>query len=253
MTTRPNITADKVSALIADDEPVARAGLRDMLAGATWIECVGEASNGPAAVEAINTLRPDLVFLDIEMPGLLGTEVLRRVEHQPYVVFTTAFAQHAVTAFELGALDYLLKPFGAERLATTLERVRAALGEPGAPPLDRFTEAMRQEPMSRLFVRSGGAILPIAVERVSHFEAWGDYVRAHTERTRHVLHLSLARLEARLDPKQFVRLHRTHIVNLAHVVAFRPLGKGRLAAELRDGTRLPVSRAKGQTVRDLGA
>src|SRR5512132_3001097 len=105
-----------------------------MLGGVEWLTCVGEAASGPAAVEAINRLRPELVFLDIQMPGLLGTEVLRRVEHQPFVVFTTAFAQHAVTAFELGALDYLLKPFGPERLATTLERVRAAFGEPRGTP-----------------------------------------------------------------------------------------------------------------------
>jgi len=246
---------DRIRTVVIDDEPVARAGLRDMLAGTPWIECVGEAASGPAAVDAINTLQPDLVFLDIEMPGFIGTEVLRRVAHQPHVVFTTAFAEHAVTAFELGALDYLLKPFGPGRLATTLDRVRSALGEPvpnGLPSLARFAEAMLQEPMSRLFVRSGNAIIPIAVERVSHFEAWGDYVTAYAGRSKHVLHLSLNRLEARLDPKHFMRLHRTNIVNLAHVVAFRRLAKGRLAAELMDGTRLPVSRSRAQVVRDLG-
>ncbi|MFI5312046.1 MAG: LytR/AlgR family response regulator transcription factor, partial [Gemmatimonadales bacterium] len=128
----------KVTALIADDEPVARAGLRDMLAAMDWVTVVGEAANGPAAVEAINTLKPELVFLDIQMPGFLGTEVLRRVQHQPFVVFTTAYAEHAVTAFELGALDYLLKPFGAVRFAASMERVRVALGESDAhAPFDR--------------------------------------------------------------------------------------------------------------------
>lgn len=223
-----------------------------MLAVASWIDCVGEAASGPAAVEAINTLKPDLVFLDIEMPGFIGTEVMRRVEHQPHVVFTTAFAEHAVTAFELGALDYLLKPFGPDRLAAALDRVRLALGEPGPPALARFAEAMLQEPMSRLFVRSGNAIIPISVDRVSHFEAWGDYVTAYSGRSKHVIHLSLNRLEARLDPKQFLRLHRTNIVNLAHVAAFRRLAGGRLAAELKDGTRLPVSRSRAQVIRDLG-
>lgn len=252
MTASEPARGDRVRVLIVDDEPVARAGMRDMLAATPWVECVGEAGSGPAAVEAINTLEPELVFLDVEMPGFIGTEVMRRVEHQPHVVFTTAFAEHAVTAFELGALDYLLKPFGAERLAAALDRVRAALGEPGPPALARFAEAMLQEPMSRLFVRSGNAILPIAVDRVSHFEAWGDYVTAHAGRSKHVLHLSLNRLEARLDPKQFVRLHRTHLVNLRHVVAFRRLGGGRLAAELQDGTRLPVSRSRAQVIRDLG-
>lgn len=244
----------KITVLIADDEPVARSGLRDMLTSVEWLTCVGEAASGPAAVDGINTLRPELVFLDIQMPGFLGTEVLRRVQHQPFVVFTTAFAQHAVTAFELGALDYLLKPFGPERFATALERVRAALGEPSATPtFDRLSEAMRHGPMSRLFVRSGGAIIPVAVDDVIWFEAQGDYVAAHVGRSQHVLHLSLNRLEARLDPKRFTRIHRTHIVNLDHVTAFRPHGKDRLVAVLTDGTRLAVSRNRAKDLRDLGA
>ncbi|MDX2057267.1 MAG: response regulator, partial [Gemmatimonadales bacterium] len=105
----------KVTALIADDEPVARAGLRDLLADIDWISCVGETANGPATVAAIDELRPELVFLDVQMPGLTGLEVLERIRHRPHVVFTTAFGHHAVSAFELGALDYLLKPFGADR------------------------------------------------------------------------------------------------------------------------------------------
>jgi two-component system, LytTR family, response regulator len=244
----------RIAVLIADDEPVARAGLRDMLSAIEWVTCVGEAASGPAAVQAIDTLRPELVFLDVQMPGLLGTEVLRHVQHQPYVVFTTAFAQHAVTAFELGALDYLLKPFGPERLAAALERVRAAFGEPcDTPAFDRLREAMRAGPMSRLFVRTGGAILPILVTSVSWFEAQGDYVTAHAGASKHVLHLSLQHLEARLDPQRFLRIHRAHIVNLDHVKAFRRQGKGRLAAVLADGTRLPVSRSRSQDLRRLGA
>jgi two-component system, LytTR family, response regulator len=243
-----------VTVVIADDEPIARAGLRDMLAGIEWIVVVGEAASGPAAVDAINRLKPELVFLDIQMPGLLGTDVLQRVEHQPFVVFTTAFAQHAATAFELGALDYLLKPFGAERLAKTMTRVRAALGEPHAlPALDRLREALGSGPMSRLFVRTGGAVIPVPVTTIAWFEASGDYVTAHTaeRRGRHMLHLSLSRLEARLDPKRFVRIRRTHIVNLDHVRAFKRHGKGQLVAELSDGTRLVVSRERARELRGL--
>ena len=245
--------ASPVTALIVDDEPIARAGLRELLAGVSWIKCIGEASNGPAAIEAIDSLSPEIVFLDIAMPGLSGLDVLRRVKHQPFVVFTTAYGQHAVTAFELGAIDYLLKPFGAERLTTTLERVRSAIGESGTPPADRLSEAMRQGPMSRLFVRSGGAIVPIGVDSVTRFEAWGDYVTAYVGRTRHVLHLSLNHLEERLDPAKFVRVHRTNIVNLAHVTAFRRQGKDKLVAEMDDGTSVAVSRAKAKTLRELGA
>lgn len=244
----------KVTTLIADDEPVARAGLRDMLASVDWATCVGEAANGPAAVEAINRLRPELVFLDIQMPGLLGTDVLRLAEHQPFVVFTTAYAEHAVTAFELGALDYLLKPFGPERFAAAMVRVRAVLGEPNVhPPLDRLGEALSRAPMSRLFVRSGPHLLPVAVESVAWFEASGDYVVAHAGRSQYVLHLSLHRLESRLDPDRFMRIHRTHIVNLSHVKTFRRKGAGLMVAELDDGTSLAVSRARAIELRKLGA
>lgn len=243
----------KVTALIADDEPVARAGLRDLLADVDWISCVGETANGPATVAAIDELRPELVFLDVQMPGLTGLEVLERIRHRPHVVFTTAFGHHAVSAFELGALDYLLKPFGADRLRLALERVQAALGEPNPEAsFDRLREALRQGPMSRIFVRSGAAVIPIAVGTVTWFEARGDYVAAHVGSSRYLLHLALNRLEERLDPERFVRIHRTHIVNLDQVVAFRRVGKARLEAELRDGTRLPVSRARSQDLRDLG-
>ena len=239
----------KVSTLIVDDEPLARAGLRRMLDEVEWIECIGEAANGPAAIEAINTLHPELVFLDIQMPGLLGTEVITRVQHQPFVLFTTAYAQHAVTAFELGALDYLLKPFGEDRLRAALERVRAAIGEPRTSAFSRFSEAMSHAPMSRLFIRSGRSIVLLKVTDVAWFEAVGDYIAAHAGAAQHLLHLSLSQLEERLDPQRFVRIHRTHIVNLDHVIAFRSQPDARLIAELDDGTRLPVSRSKAQELR----
>lgn len=243
----------KVRALIADDEPLARAGLREMLAAVSWIAVAGEAAHGPATVEAIDALRPDLVFLDIEMPGLRGLDVLRQIRHQPFVVFTTAYAEHAVTAFELGALDYLLKPFGPERLAATLERVRGAIGEPApAPAVDRLSDALRHGPISRLFVRSGNAIIPVAVDSVTRFEADGDYVVAHVGKARHLLHVSLNRLESRLDAERFARVHRAHLVNLRFVRAFRRHGKGRMVAELTDGAEVPVSRPRAQELRGQG-
>ena len=244
----------KVTAVVADDEAVARAGLRDMLADFEWLAVTGEAASGPAAVETIERLRPELVFLDIQMPGFLGTDVLSRLTHKPFVVFTTAHAQHAATAFELGALDYILKPFGRERLGKTLERVRAALGEPFSGPsaLDRLKEALGTGPMTRLFVRAGGAVIPVAVTSVKWFEADGDYITAHTGTHRYLLHLPLSRLETRLDPRKFMRIHRTRIVNLDHVAAFRPHGKGQLVAELKDGQRLVVSRERAKDIRAQG-
>jgi two-component system LytT family response regulator len=247
------IVERRVTVLIADDEPIARSGLRAMLSTVDWITCVGEVSSGPAAVEAIDALLPELVFLDIQMPGLLGTHVVRRTLHQPHVIFTTAWAQHATEAFELGALDYLLKPFGADRLALTLDRVRAALGEPApASAFDRYREASRGGPISRVFVRSGRAIIPVAVDSVSWFASDGDYVAVHVGKTRHLIHLALARLEARLDPSRFVRIHRTAIVNLDHVKKFKRDDSGQFVAEMLDGTRLDVSRSKARELRELG-
>ncbi|HXF78759.1 MAG TPA: LytTR family DNA-binding domain-containing protein [Usitatibacter sp.] len=243
----------RVSVVVADDEPFARAGLRRMLAEFDWIDCVGEAASGPAAIEAIEKLRPDLVFLDIRMPGATGLQVLGRIAHRPRVVFTTAFAEHAVTAFELGALDYLLKPFGHERLAVAMERLRATLGTSQPPAAERLAETLAQGPLARLFVRAGHSIVPVAVADIAWFEAMGDYVVLHTPAGTHVLHVTLAQLEARLDERHFRRIHRAHLVNLDHVGAFRRLPGGALCAELRDGTRVPVSRAKARELRALAS
>jgi two-component system LytT family response regulator len=243
----------KVRTFIVDDEPIARAGLRAMLGAIDWVDVIGEAADGESAVSAINTRRPELIFLDVQMPGLIGTEVLRRLEGSPFVIFTTAFSEHAVTAFELGAVDYLLKPFGPSRLAAAMERVRSAIGEPSTVGAsERLSGALAGGPISRLFVRVGGTLVPLPVERVSRFEADGDYVVAHSESARHVLHLSLSRLESRLDSRRFVRVHRTHIVNLDHVRAFKRDASGNLEAELLDGARVPVSRARAQEIRSLG-
>ena len=224
-----------------------------MLTAFEWMEVVGEASDGETAVQEINRLHPELVFLDVQMPGLLGTDVVRRLDRQPFIIFTTAFSQHAVSAFELGAVDYLLKPFGRSRLSAAMERVRAAIGEPvGVGALERLAGALTSGPITRLFVRTGGSLVPLLITEVAWFEADGDYVMAHTARARHALNLTLSRLEERLDPKRFVRVHRAHIVNLDHVRAFKRDSGGNLEAELVNGRRVPVSRARAQELRSLG-
>jgi two-component system LytT family response regulator len=243
----------KIRALVVDDEPVARAGLRGMLAAHDWIEVAGEAADGQSAVREIERLKPELVFLDVQMPGLLGTDVLRQITHRPFVIFTTAYSQHAVTAFELGAVDYLLKPFGAARLAAALDRVRAAIGQPSSvDPIERLSGSLGGGPITRLFVRVGNLIVPVQLDSVSWIEADGDYVVLHDGESRHLLHLSLSSLVARLDPKRFAQVHRAHVVNLDHVRAFRKDARGNLEAELTDGTRVPVSRSRAQQVRSLG-
>jgi len=243
----------KVTVLVVDDEPIARAGLKAALSGFDWIEVVSEAADGQSAVQAIDTLKPELVFLDVQMPGLLGTDVLRHIHHRPFVIFTTAYSQHAVTAFELGAVDYLMKPFGPARLAAAMERVRGAIGQPSSvDAIERLSGALGGGPITRLFARVGNAIVPIPVDRVSRLEADGDYVVAHVGGSRHLLHLSLSRLVTRLDPRRFAQVHRAHVVNLDHVRAFKRDGRGNLEAELNDGTRVPVSRPRAQELRSLG-
>jgi two-component system LytT family response regulator len=214
--------------------------------------CSGRSNGSPSSVRP-PTVRPELVFLDVQMPGLLGTDVLRHLTWRPYVIFTTAFSEHAVSAFELGAVDYLLKPFGPARLTAAMQRVQSAIGEPvPVHAVERLSGALGGGPITRLFVRIGGTLVPVPVEHVSRFEADGDYVTAHVDKTKHLLHLSLAKLEERLDATRFVRVHRTHLVNLEQVRAFKPDARGNLEAVMNDGARVPVSRSRAKDVRSLG-
>lgn len=246
----------KTRALVVEDEPIARAQLRDLLAEIDWIECIGEASDGRAGVAAIDELKPDLVFLDIEMPELNGLEVLRRIKHDPAIVFTTAYDKFAVTAFELEAIDYLLKPFGRDRLVTALERVRRAIRDPGDEPMaKRAGEAMDQlagsGPLVRIFVRDRGRIVPIGVNEIERLEADDDYVAVHTRGRRFLVYLGMNEFEARLDPQRFLRIHRSHIVNLDHVAALEPFDATRLQIHMKDGTRLTASRTRSRELRGL--
>lgn len=238
-----------LTALIADDEPLARRHLRDLLAELPDIACVGEAADGPAALQAIEELNPALVFMDIRMPVLDGIEVLRRCRRAPAVIFTTAFDRYAVTAFELHAVDYLLKPFGRERLRLAVERVRAR-GEAGAGVAGRLAPE-RTERLPQIFVRERATIVPIPVEAIVRLEARGDYVAVHLAVARHLVHVTLQDLLARLDPDRFVRIHRSHAVNWSQVTALAPEPGGRLIVALRDGTRIAASRERSRELRRL--
>lgn len=253
------------TAVIADDERLPREKLRAFLQDVPWVHCVGEAADGPATVELVNRVKPDLLFLDIRMPGLSGLEVLTRLEHRPTIVFTTAYDEYAVTAFEVRALDYLLKPFGKKRFLETLARVRESLGaRTGGEPSDRLShdsaheasdvergrEALASDrPLRRLFVRARGRIVPIAVEKVARFEAQDDYVAIHTVSGYYLANLRMGDLEKLVDPDRFVRVHRSHIINLDYVLAIEPHPSGRLRVTMQDGTELFASRARSQALR----
>lgn len=266
--------SEGILTLVADDEALARRKLRRLASGVEWIGEVIEAEDGPSAVSMIDERRPPLVFLDIRMPGASGIEVLERVEHRPHVVFTTAYDRYAVTAFELQALDYLLKPFGTERFEQAMDRVRVeigrgvrvrdgAAGDPDDDPdsmalagisnaevVGRAREALSPgRPLRRLFVRGRGRIVPVSVSDIEHFEARGDYVRIHVADRGHLVNVPLKDFEARLDPERFLRVHRSHMVNLDHVDEIVPCDGSRLEIRLRSGAKVVASRERSKRLR----
>jgi len=242
-----------VTGLIVEDEPLARRRLRDLIKDVPWLECLGEVSSGRAAIAAIDELQPDLVFLDVRLPGVSGIDVLSRVRHRPAVIFTTAYDQFAVTAFELAALDYLLKPFGRERFGRAVARARPLLEQQAAAAaVERAREALSDGPMPRLFVREGGRIVPIRAAAVESLEACDDYVVVHTQGGhRYRISLPLGELERRLDSRAFVRVHRSHVVNLDHVVSWTPHDGSRYLITLRSGATIVASRQRSRALRDL--
>lgn len=253
-----------IRALIAEDEPLGRRTLRDFLSGVEGIECVGEAQDGAEAARLIDSLKPDLVFLDVKMPGLTGLQVIERIRHKPAIVFTTAYDRYAVSAFELEAIDYLVKPFGRKRFLATLERVRRRIQEggagapaarPGAAPppggaiAGDHPPGPGAAPLRRLFAKSGDRIVPISLADVVRFEAAEDYVSVHAAGRVSLISVTLNELEAHLDSERFQRVHRAHIVNLDHVEQIRSFDERRLAIILKDGTRIVASRNASQRLR----
>ena len=203
----------------------------------------------PSTIRAVDRTAPDLLFLDIEMPGASGLEVVARLTHQPHVIFTTAHSHYAVTAFELQAVDYLLKPFGPERLAQALDRVRTLEGA-SYGSRERARAALEgRGPIDRLFVRERGRIIPINTTDIVRLQAEDDYVMVHTAQRRHLVSIRLKDFEARLDSQRFLRVHRSHIVNLDFVDAFEPHDDTRLMIRLTDGTGIVASRMRSRGLR----
>jgi two-component system LytT family response regulator len=247
---------NRTRTIVVEDEPIARAQLRDLLLAVDWIEVVGDASDGRQAITLIEEAKPDLVFLDIEMPEINGLEVLKRIQHDPAIVFTTAYDRFAVAAFELEAIDYLLKPFGRDRLTAALDRVRRAVREPDDEPVARrATEAIDQMsgsgPLTRIFVRDRGRIVPIAIADIERLEADDDYVAVHSRGRRFLVYLGMNEFETRLDPQRFLRIHRSHMVNLDHVAAMEPFDATRMQVIMRDGAKLIASRTRSRDLRGL--
>jgi two-component system LytT family response regulator len=238
-------------ALIVDDEELARHLIREYLQGHADIEIVGECENGLDAVRQIGALAPDLVFLDIQMPRLTGLEVLELTGRRAGVIFATAYDEHAIKAFELHAVDYLLKPFSKARFDDALARARAlhAPASP-APALDALI-ARRTAPLERILIRDREQVHVIAIDQVECIEAQGDYLAIHADGKCHLKAQRISEIEEQLDGTRFLRVHRSFIISLAHLQAIERPGPDRHAARLRSGKRVPISRSGYEKLRTL--
>jgi len=238
------------STLLVDDEPLAREGLRMLLANDADVSVIHEAKNGREAVEAIRTTRPDLVFLDVQMPEMDGFAVVQEVgaERMPAVVFVTAHDKYAIQAFEINAIDYLLKPVTEERFAKALARSKAQMQskqsvEPNRQILSLLeTLAAPRSALKRLAIRSAGKTIFVDVEDIDWIEAAENYVQLHAGRAEHLLHVTMNTLEKSLDAALFLRIHRSTLVNLDRIRELQPIFHGDYQVKLSDGTELTLSR-----------
>jgi len=235
----------KIRALIVDDEELARQIIREMLEAHPEIEISGECANGFDAVKMVAELKPDLLFLDIQMPKLDGFEVLDLIGNDIAVVFATAYEEHALRAFEFHAVDYLLKPFRADRFQAALERAKERIGKKISLTAGQLSAAARGpgEYAQRIVVKDGSRVEIIPVEKLDYAEAQDDYIALRTQGKTYLKQQAISSLEAALDPKNFVRIHRSYLVNLERVRRLEPYGRDAHLAILNDGARLPVSRA----------
>lgn len=241
-------------ALIVDDEPLARARISDMLAEAGDVEVAGEAEDGESAVQAIRALKPDIVFLDVQMPGATGLDVVERIgaEQMPATVFVTAYDQHALAAFEVAAVDYLVKPFDDERFVQALGRARERVRmHEAARAMERLLEARGKPAASpgsvrreRIAVESRGQIRWIAPDEIDYVTASGPYAELHVGEETHLIRERMQNLEARLDERRFVRIHRSAIVRIDRIQSLRRQRGGDLVAVLEGGAELPVARSR---------
>jgi two-component system LytT family response regulator len=239
----------KLRAIIADDEPLARERVRSMLANDTGIEVVAEAADGLQTLKATQEHRPDLLFLDVQMPRLNGFEVLEALDPAqiPVVIFTTAHDEHAIRAFEVNAVDYLLKPFTEARFAMAMQRardrLRAGPSERGVPQLAALLKQMHAASpgAGRILVKTPERILFLKPEEIDLVEAAGNYVVVHAGAARHIVRETTAAMEARLTRAGFMRISRSAIVNLNRISEIQPLGPGRYAVRLRNGARLDMT------------
>jgi len=251
----------KIRTVIVDDEPLAREGIRLLIQDDAPIEIVAECANGREAIEAIQTARPDLLFLDVQMPEMNGFDVLHHltVEQWPTIIFVTAYDQYALQAFEAQALDYLLKPFSDERFYRALARAKTQIEQNRIKEQNRTLRALlaayqnnqskqtlpaSSSYLERLVIKAGGRIIFLDAHEIDWIEAADYYIALHIGNRSHVLRETMAELEAKLDPQKFLRIHRSIIVNLERITQLQAEGSGDYSVILRDGTKLKLSRRR---------
>ena len=248
----------KIRTMVVDDEPMARERLVGLLGQEKDIELIGECADGSQAISAIQSHQPDLVFLDVQMPACDGFGVIQHVgaDRMPAVVFVTAYDEYALKAFEVHAIDYLLKPFGRDRFQQTLQHARAHVERRRAGDLGKRLMALVQdikpEPqrMDRLVVKSGGRVFFLRTDDIEWVEAAGNYVRLHLAADSHLFRETMNNMESRLDGQRFVRIHRSRIVNTDRIKELQPWFNGEYVVVLHNGTRLTLSRGYREKLQD---
>ena len=248
-----SLRPDPLPVVLCDDEPLAREALRDLIAADARLLLVGEAADGAQALKLLRALKPRLVFMDIQMPELTGLEVVRQLaglQPWPAIVFTTAYDQHAVTAFELHAVDYLLKPFSRERFGAAVERVLSSNSDSGASGAEQALATRTDAPLERVLVRDRGQIFPIAVAEIEYLKSDSKYTAIAARGSQFYVRVPLAELEPRLPKGRFLRVHRNAIVNLDFVVSMKPDEQSQLELLMKDGSTLLANRDASKALRD---
>ncbi|MCD2514897.1 LytTR family DNA-binding domain-containing protein [Massilia sp. G4R7] len=240
------------TAFFAEDEPLARDVLRDAIYAHPGLRLIGEAADGASALARITQLRPEVVFMDIQMPEMTGLEVLRRLDYLPRIVFTTAYDQYAVTAFELHAVDYLLKPFTGARFTQAVERLLEGPVHARETVESALTQAAQAPArLERILVRDRGRIFPLSIGEIEYMKADSKYTVIAARGQSFLVRIGISELEAQLDPARFVRIHRSALVNLDFVESMRADEQSQLQIHMRDGTVLGANRDASKVLRDM--
>jgi two-component system, LytTR family, response regulator len=246
-------TSKTITAILVDDETLAREVLREHIASHPELSIVAECSNGFDAVKTITELKPDLLFLDIQMPKLNGFEVLELIDHDPTVIFVTAFDQYALKAFEVHAADYLLKPFSRDRFEEALAHAKRNLERGTSPAIEKIVASVQanDQPMERILIREGSKVHVIPVDKIDFVEAQDDYISVRVDGKNLLKQHRLSDLEQSLDAARFVRIHRKYILNVDRLARIELYAKDSRVAILKDGTKLQVSRAGYEKLKKL--